>query len=760
MTEERIREFVTECRERLVEADQLLVDLEQASGGDSIVDSLYRHFHTIKGNCGFFGFERLQAITHEAESLIDGLRDGTVPAGGPVIDALLEVVDASRTVLASIEETGEEPESDWGDLIERLERLRTEADSPSAYETTDSWPAPDERTAGDGGGGGSEGPGASSEEQDDDEKPGEPSAGADEVASIGATSTSRSVRVDVELLDRLMNQTSELILSRNRLQRHASLEALDAGFQEALHDLDLLTSELQHSVMQARMQPIRRIWNRLPRMVRDLARRHDKEIELKMQGGATELDKNLVELIADPLTHLVRNAVDHGIESPEARREAGKPESGVVRLSASHERGQVVVQIEDDGRGIDREAVAERAVARGLCTAEELEEASEQQLYELLFEPGFSTRAEATGTSGRGVGLDVVKRHIERAGGAIRVDSTEGAGTTFELYLPLTLAVVSALTIQARDQEFIIPQEYVRHLTRTGWSGDREAQLEVLYQTPVYRDRGRLLPVVYLDRVLGFDERPPIERVDEEANVSLVLLRAERTDFALVVDRVLDTQEHVVKSLPGLLQEIGIYQGATIRGDGRSVMILDPTGLLEAAELAADAGQLDLEEDSPTLQHEEAPEESGPTEEILWCRSRDDGRMAVPLSSVERLEQFERGEIEHHGEVGFVHYEDQLLPLVEVEDVLPERRSEPRNEEVYRRAVGQEDLPVVLHRWGGELVGLIVTEFLDILATDVDDQYDVSRRGVACCTEVRGHITEVLDVATILDDSPLTIGGG
>ncbi|MFB6350475.1 MAG: chemotaxis protein CheA, partial [Bradymonadaceae bacterium] len=699
--------------------------------------------------------------------LLSLIRDRQIDVSTEVIDTLFDAVDATYAILEHIEEAGEEPDQDWGATITKLQRLqsvtpegpadggaeqtegeRSDQNESTAVDAEESEPGDDPASK----------PSATEHEKasgaSEAEQTGALSDRTDSKAMQGTVGSQRTVRVDVDLLDAMMNQMSELILTRNQLQRRAETtdQLQDSSHQTAFRQLDVVTSQLQQTVMEARMQPIRRIWTRYPRMVRDLAQEHDKQVNFETSGGDTELDKNLVESISDPITHLVRNAVDHGLESPETRTEAGKPPTGTLRLEAFQQRGQVVVRVSDDGRGIDRKEVEQRAIEQGLANSGHLEQLSDEQLYQFLFSPGFSTSRQVTDVSGRGVGLEVVKRNIEQAGGTVSVDSTPGQGTVFELRFPLTLAVVSALTVGCQGQEFVIPQQNVLRLV--GSSGT-DTQVDFLHETPVYQFRDRLLPITYLDRLLGYDHRPPRQRLQNSSTDHLVLLETGRTRFALAVDRVHDTEERVVKSLSEPLESIGVYMGATLRGDGQPVLILDPEGLVARADISRDYGQSLPTPEVTMAEGAEIDEPTSKGEEVLFCRSRDDGRIAIPLVAVQRLAQIADADIERHGHVDFARYDEAFLPLVTVEDVLPERRDEPRNKQVYRRALNQSRHPVVIYEWEERLVVLVMTEFVEVLETSLEDRYGVSRPGIQYCTEIADQITEVLDIPTILEQSPL-----
>lgn len=763
--DEPLREFIEETEDRLVRAGQHLVALEEGEGDADLVDELFRDFHTIKGNCGFFRFQTLQELAHAAEDLLSLVRSGELQPTTPVVEALFEGVDAMETVVEEIRDTQSEPDRGFDAVIANLEQAKLLADDreddSSAPEsdsgsTGSSPPSENARAA--------EAPTGPTEEPENGrseptEATGGPEeGGADDPENDRSEQTefgSGSVRVDIESLDGLMSEMTELILARNQLQQHIEDEPVGPELERAYKKLDLVTSDLQETVMATRMRPIGRVWQRYPRMVRDLAREHGKEIELELEGADTELDKNLIERISDPVTHLVRNAADHGLEPPDEREAAGKPREGHIRVRAFQDQGRVNIQVVDDGRGVDPENLGAHAVEQGLVTREELRGMNDDQIRRLLFRPGFSTSDEVTDVSGRGVGLDVVKERVEAAGGSIRIESEPGEGTLVELQLPLTLAVLSALLVETGGQEFVIPQEDIRRLARVEPGSDDE-QIDVIHGTPVYRFGDELLPLVGLDQLLELNVSDPLERLDAGTPLNIVVARSQQAAFALAVDDVLDTQDVVVKSLPDLLRNIDIYTGAVVKGDRSVAIILSTAGIARTAGLTTGEQSADLQVESDSDEERDVSEEET-RREILWCRSRDDGRIAIPLEMLERLEYIDRSEIHERAGATFVPFGDQLLPLVDVEDQLPERREEPRDKQLHRHLQEREKLPVALYRADSRQVGLVLTEFLEILDASLDDRRGVSRPGVAFCTMIRDEITEVIDIPTILRHSEIEL---
>ena len=694
--QETIREFLVESDENLSRLDQDLVELEKHPGDVALLSSIFRTIHTIKGACGFLAFSTLEGITHKAESLLSQLRDGKRELTPALVSLILETVDATRKVLASIEATGKEGTVRFDDLTERL-RAAAQLDV-----IPEKQPVPK--------------PAASAElsspqvqpvpKIDPPAKPSSPepslnvqpekveSAGEKPVQEVGTSAVDKSaeeekrrgedrrkgvdrrtdegrreedserhsaavdanIRVGVGLLDKLMDLVGELVLTRNQILQFNS-QREDADLNATSQRLNLITSELQEGVMKTRMQPIGVVWNKLPRVVRDMSISLGKEIELKMDGAETELDRTIIEAIKDPLMHIVRNSCDHGIESPDIRQQAGKPSRGTLTLRAFHEGGQVNIEISDDGGGIDAERVKRKAIEKGILRPEQAEKMSEREALGLIFQPGFSTAQVVTNISGRGVGMDVVKSHIEKIGGVVDVLSQLGEGTTVKIRIPLTLAIIPGLVITSGGQCFVIPQVSLLELIRL--DGDSAGKhIEYVHGTPVYRRRGTLLPIAYLNQVLGLDS------ADDSAAVNMVVLQAEDHLFGLLVEAISDTQEIVVKPLGTQLKGLTLYAGATIMGDGRVALILDVLGIAQSSGVFGES-----REQARTAEKQETQVEVE-RQRLLLFKAGSFERLAVPLSLVARLEEIPRSTIEHAGGGLVVQYRDRILSLVSLQGVL------------------------------------------------------------------------------------------
>ncbi|MGB1681600.1 MAG: chemotaxis protein CheA, partial [Acidimicrobiales bacterium] len=584
MDDDIIQEFLTESYETIDQLDQAFVELEHDPTSSDLLAQIFRSIHTIKGTAGFFAFGNLESLTHAGENLLSKLREGALLLNADMTDALLSMVDATRLMLNEVASTGSDGDNDFAELVGELHRLTNGEPGGANEATTPNASVSDDVET------------AEFLSSDDKVPPSAPSA--DAAAPSGGTSatqalaaqgiepsalTESSIRVDVNLLDRLMNLTGELVLARNQvLQFHAS--AGDHTFQATAQQLDLITTEMQESVMQTRMQPIGNIWGKFPRIVRDLAAQLDKQVDLVMVGKETELDKTLVEAIKDPLTHIVRNSVDHGIESPAERVAAGKPATGRLELRSFHEGGQVIVEIADDGKGLDLAKIRATAVKRGVLTEDQANRLTDRQAAELIFNAGFSTADKVTNVSGRGVGMDVVRTNVEKIGGSIDIDTVFGQGTTLTVKIPLTLAIIPALIVTCDEDYFMIPQVSLVEVLHIAPEGNQ--QIEQVGDAEVFRLRGSLLPVVHLREVLGFPDEPERREID---GTDIVVLQADGQQFGLVVDQINDTEEIVVKPLAPNLKHLAPFGGTTIMGDGQVSLILDAIGIAATSGVAQDA---------------------------------------------------------------------------------------------------------------------------------------------------------------------------
>jgi two-component system chemotaxis sensor kinase CheA len=525
-----------------------------------------------------------------------------------------------------------------------------------------------------------------------------------------------------------MDLVGELVLTRNQILQF-NTEREDAALNATSQRLNLITTELQEGVMKTRMQPIGVVWNKLPRVVRDMAIALGKGVQLEMDGAETELDRTIIEAIKDPLMHLVRNSCDHGIETPEARMRAGKPPQGILTLRAYHEGGQVNIEVGDDGAGIDVARVKQKAVESGLLRAEQADKMSDREALSLIFEPGFSLAQKVTNISGRGVGMDVVKSHIEKIGGVVEVFSRPGEGATVKIRIPLTLAIIPGLVITSGGERFVIPQVSLLELIRL--EGDSAGKhIEYVHGTPVYRRRGSLLPITYLNQVLG------LKSADVAEAVSMVVLQAEDQQFGLVVDGINDTQEIVVKPLGKQLKGLTLYAGATIMGDGRVALILDVLGIGQRSGVFGESREQARVADKQKTQSEIEQQR------LLLFRSGSFDRLAVPLSLVARLEEFPLSAIEHAGGGQVVQYRNRILPLVSLRAVLePDAPSQSQL---------ADPVQVVVFNDGDRSVGMVVDQILDVAEEAVTVRQKSSRKGLLGSAVVGKRVTDFLDLNEVI----------
>ena len=691
--EELLKDFLVETAENVEAAASQLVQFERDPGDPRIIGNIFRLVHTIKGTCGFIGLPRLAQLAHAAESLIGRLRDGA-SATPQVVSLVLEAVDRIKLILDALERTDAEPQGDDATLIEALNAQTTvvAAPPPPAIEPCAIEPPPlvDTRI----------GP---------VERRGAPKDGQRRPETI---------RVAVDVLERMMTLISELVLTRNQLVEQARRVSGDQ-MKAPLQRLSALTTDLQDGVMRARMQPMSRLFANLPRLARELRAQLGKDFELLTEGSDTELDRQLIELIRDPLTHIIRNCADHGLEPPETRRLAGKPPVGAIRVRAAQEAGQIVIEIADDGRGLDVERISALALSRGLVSEAELARLSTDEICRFIFAPGFSTADAVTSVSGRGVGMDVVRENIDSIGGAVTLATTPGRGATFTLKIPLTLAIAPALIVEIGVHRFALPQHTVVEAVAVGPTLD--AKVESLQNALVLRLRDQVLPVADLRAILQIGPR-----YDCASDGLIVVMRVGAASFGIMVDSVADVQEIVVKPLGWPLAHLAVFSGKTILGDGGVVLILDPAGLAAAVEL------------SETNIHQAAavaPEVYAPPVEmtrLILFRAGVGALKALPLSFVTRIESVEPGAIEHSDGGLVMEHLGRLMPVL------------PAAPDIDFRDKAR---PVLVVAVGGEPMGLLVSEILDIFEDTLDVHIAGAASGVVGSANIRGRAVEIIDVA-------------
>ncbi|GJD31573.1 Sensor histidine kinase RcsC [Methylobacterium adhaesivum] len=761
-----LREFLTESAEHLDTVDAELVRFEQDPNNQTILRNIFRLVHTIKGTCGFLGLPRLEALAHAAETLMGQFRDG-MPVTGPAVSLILVTLDRLKSILADLENTGTEPTGSDSDLIDALdvmsagpmeapapapvvapppeiklpepvsrelkpgevslddlERAFMEAEGPDSFDELPPLPplpslpavpaavaAPAPAPT----------PAPKAVVQDEPAKAPAKEAPAAE-GGEGGVAKVQTIRVNVDTLEHLMTMVSELVLTRNQLLEIARRHD-DSTYKVPLQRLSHVTAELQEGVMKTRMQPIGNAWQKLPRVVRDLSSELGKQIELIMSGAETELDRQVLEVIKDPLTHMVRNSADHGIEDAAGRKSAGKPARGTIRLSAYHEGGTITIEIADDGKGLDLAAIRRKAVERKIASQAEIERMTDAQVAKFIFHPGFSTAAAVTSVSGRGVGMDVVKTNIELIGGVIDINTQLGRGTTFTIKIPLTLAIIAALIVKAGEQRFAVPQVAVLELVRVDKSTAQ--QVERINGSPVLRLRERLLPIVTLTGVLG--QAAPASTIDSGF---VVVAQVGRQRFGILVDEVFHTEEIVVKPMSSKLRHLPLFAGNTILGDGAVVLIVDPNGIAQQVSQSAQSGAIPVEAEADEAEAADAKAT------LLVFKGGAGSYKAVPLSLVTRLEEIEASKVEWVGGRPLIQYRGRLMPLV------------PADTSITIRETGTQAL--VVFSDGERAMGLVVDEIVDIVEERLDVEISAERSDLIGSAVLRGRATEIINIAHFL----------
>lgn len=768
--DEILDEFLLEALEIFDQLDLDFVKLEQTPTDKKLIGSIFRAMHTLKGSSGFFAFHRLEKVAHSGESLLSNARDGALLLNGSLISLLLETSDRLREIIEGIRQTRSESEGDDTALLKLLEEaisgqvpserdldaiadapiappvliaIDAAGDSVSAVESKVVLTLDSATTAVSAQISTQVPESESSENLEEDANsqienrsldlpnltnPINP--GKTKTQAAKSTEIVQPVKVSVELLDTLMNLVSEMVLARNRLLSFAT-NSTDVNFSSMVRTIDIITLELQERMMKTRMQPISQVWTKFPRLVRDIAQETKKTVDLIQIGSETELDRTLLDSIRDPLVHIIRNSVDHGIELPEVRRANGKNPTGTITLRSMHENGMVVIEISDDGAGINIPVVAKKAVSKGIITEEKLAKLSEREILDLIFLPGFSTKEQISNLSGRGVGMDVVKTNIQQIGGSVDI-ATSAKGTTFSLRIPLTLAIMPAVFVRCQSERFAIPQnnlfEMVRHEPREGVAG-----IENFNGVPVFRLRNKLIPLLVLNNELGFCEGLP----DPTQPLNIVVVQAAGIRFGLIVDEVLYMQEVVVKPIGPLLKSVNLYSGATILGDGLVSLIFDISGLAVRSGLVSKLLDQDLDTKESSMQEDDSNLQS-----MLLFDLVETKRIAIPLDCVERLEFFNGSQIDRRGEDSVIIYNDKIMKLISLPFYL---------ERIPVDIAATDKLSVIVHYHKGEPLGLIVHQIHDIVRlSDVVTRINPPILGILGNTIYHDEVIAILDLPQVL----------
>jgi two-component system chemotaxis sensor kinase CheA len=759
--DELTREFLIESQEGLDRMERCLTDLEERPQDADLLGEIFRSVHTIKGTTGFLGFKRLEKLAHAGENLLGLLRDGKLSANQAIITGLLQLMDALRGILRIIESHNHEGEGEdlQGDaaLIARLHELQhpeaatitvpaqatqvhanqaqsTAAQAPATHLTAPSAKAappaiPDSDTA--------PPPAAKTEISVAATSKPPAEAAQDSGKPKMAAASDSTLRVDVVLLNRMMNLVGELVLTRNQILQAT---AANPNFTLLSRRLDMVTADLRESVMKARMQPVSNVFSKFPRIIRDLSQMLHRKVRQVMEGQDTELDKSLLEAIKDPLTHAVRNSLDHGIEMPDVRLAAGKDPEGTLRLRAYQESSHVIIEVSDDGAGIGVERVRAKAIERGLITPERAALLGERELLQLIFLPGFSTAEAVTNVSGRGVGMDVVRTNVEKIGGKVEIESRAGKGTTLRLRIPLTLAIIPALIVRSLNQSFALPQGALSELVHI--PPDRvAAAIEWMQGTPLYRLRGQLLPLIFLDRMLsrGYSAAGSKSALNgagaaseslPEHDLFIAVLDADGRRFGLVVDGLADPEEIVVKPLSAILKSIGLYSGATVLGSGDLALILDPGSIATHAGVAMGAAR----DNAAVASQDEEGDAMGSRYLLVEAGER---RAAIPLGDVLRIERIPFSRVEYIGYRPVLNFQGQLLPIEDSAGVFASAQGDP-----------DAQLTVVVCREGNRQVGIAVSHVLDVAAGN--ELFEAgSQHRASGVTLLDDQVTGIVDLGAI-----------
>ena len=743
--DEIVTEFLTQSFGHLENAEKLLKELEEDTFDEALAGDITKHTEIIRGTGGFLSFQNLALLLLAFRNLLKAVGNKKVEFNDDVKSALGDILSGAGQILSNIEFLGTEGDLHFKDLLVTAEQLISGEvpEKPEKEEKQEEKkPAQKEPAAKSTSAAAKKTENAEKTEQKSSKK-----ASSKDKSSL----TDNSIRVDVGLLDSLMNLVGELVLTRNQILQFTS-ENTNLGLANSTQDLNLIVTELQEGVMKTRMQTIGTIWRKFPRVVRDLSKTCNKQARVEMEGEDTELDKTIIEAIKDPLTHLVRNSVDHGIESPEERIKKGKSAEGRLLLHAFHEGGSVIIEITDDGGGINAEKVRDKAIANGVITQAEAARMTERELHGLIFRPGLSTAQAVSNISGRGVGMDVVKTYIERIGGSVEVMSKIDHGTTIRIKIPLTLAIIPALMIKVDKHRFAIPQVNLLELVRL--EGEQiTREIEMVQETPIYRLRGKLLPLVFLRKELELREDEGQEGVENALDyykkeaiskqaeskedpvaINIIVLQAENQVFGLVVDEVIDTEEVVVKPLSKLLKSIPILAGATIMGDGKVALILDVVGMAHKGNVMAK--EQNLRKSGRSMAKKESSEHAT----FLLAKVAETRQLAVLLSAISRLEEIKASQLESAGNQTVVQYRGYLMPLVWLNQVLGGGRSNPDSEDF---------LQVIVCSKNGLNVGLIVDEIVDV----VDERIVVNEKSgiISGVQVIQNQVTEIVSIKDVLE---------
>jgi two-component system chemotaxis sensor kinase CheA len=700
MEEKLPEEFYAEVNEGLEKVSSALIRMEADMGDKNILDALYRNIHSIKGAVQLFGLEEASLLAHAMETSLEGVRGlSQFEIDKAHVNTLLLCVDLMNTAVQR--PRNEETLKEVNFMSNLLAPFNKTLLTPGKAETKLDEIVVQKTTV------------ASSATALGSKTP--------PAISLDSEKPETTIRVQVSLLDRLMQLMGEMVLVRNQVLQYSNKND-DLEFLNLSQKLDVVTSELQEETMKTRMQPIGNVLTKFQRVVRDLSGSLNKKINLVLHGVETELDKTLIEAVKDPLTHIVRNSCDHGIETPELRLQNGKPDAGTITIKAYHEGGQVIVDISDDGKGLCREKLLKKAIEKGIIDSSRSERMSDREVHNLIFAPGFSTAEKVTNVSGRGVGMDVVKSNIEKIGGLVDISSVEGEGTTITLKIPLTLAIVPAMIIKCDHDRFAIPQVKLVELVRV-----EKSAIEYLQGRPIYRLRGNLLPLINLREV--FEKNEDIDSL--ESSLNIVVLNSEIHLFGMIVDEIMDTADIVVKPLARFLKSISIYSGATVLGDGSVAFILDVHGIAQKH-----LGSKTDEESTILDKYADFSVNENQAREFVLLSLNSKAKHAIPLSSVSRMEEVRTSSIEMSGHQRVIRYRGGILKIINLNEVLgyPVTNSE------------REITQLIVAKVEEQMFGIEVDQIIDVLSTRDYLDTEISTHEV-----ITGNLVTAEEIIVVVD---------
>lgn len=716
LTDPALDEFIYECEEIIERVSVNLQSVEDGTFTKDSIDALYRDVHSLKGSAYLFSCNMLGDIGHAMESSLEKVRNGTHGPSDKLLNGLFKSLEVIERIIQRMKTR--KSDADFAPIIPVLSKaLGVAADQLPKLEVSEV-PVIEEETIEEA---------LAPIELKIEEKPvfieKKNITTKAPVEKTDAAESASSIRVPVALLDNLMTLMGEMVLVRNQVLQYSN-KTEDLEFLSMSKRLNVVTSEIQEEMMKTRMQPIGNVLSKFNRVVRDLSQDLNKSINLHISGADTELDKSLLEAIKDPLTHIIRNSCDHGIELPEVRIAAGKPETGTVNIRAYHEGGQVIIEVSDDGKGLDKEKLIAKAVEKNIITPIKAATLSDKQIYELIFAPGFSTASTVTNVSGRGVGMDVVRTNIEKIGGAVDLSGELGHGTNIKLKIPLTLAIIPALLVKCSEGTYAIPQVKLEELVRVD-QVESEMKIEILHGSPVYRLRGKILPLVDLNNVLGIHAS---QRMDYSEGVfNIAVLNSDGTSFGVIVDEVLDTADIVVKPINRLLKSLQVYSGATVLGDGSIALIFDVLGISKVAQIEAKKNTEDLSEKKKTQSE---------IQDFLLVGLNSPTKHAITLNYVHRLEEFSQTDIEFSGGERVVRYREHLLPIINTNHSLGYKA----------KAIPVEKISVIVIEKAGAFYGLEVDSILDTFSTSLD-----VRPAIKNHPGIFGNISTAEELVVVID---------